>query len=44
MADHAKKAIDYISKADQIIRMNEYTWLVKGFYEVIVSGIESCRS
>ena len=27
-----------IFRADREVRMNEYTWLVKGFYEVIYSG------
>jgi len=37
-SDLAKKALEYISRADTEMRFNEYTWLVKGFYEVLCSG------
>jgi hypothetical protein len=31
----AKRCIDYIKLADEKIRMYEYTWFIKGFYEMI---------
>jgi hypothetical protein len=30
----AKRVVDYLRRADDHARINEYTWLIKGFYEI----------
>jgi hypothetical protein len=32
--DPAAKVVEYLRKAEQHMRMNEYTWLLKGFFEL----------
>ncbi len=35
-SDYAKKVVDYLKNADEKFRgLNEYTWLIKGFFEVV---------
>ncbi len=29
-----KKVVDFLRKSEDHIRLNEYTWLIKGFYEM----------
>ena len=34
-SEHAKRVVEYLRSADEKFRgLNEYTWLIKGFYEV----------
>ena len=30
----ASNIVDYLTRADNHARVNEYTWLIKGFYEL----------
>jgi hypothetical protein len=32
--ERKKEVLDYIQKADAINQRNEYTWLIKGFFEL----------
>ena len=29
-----KSVVDLLKKSEEIVRLNEYTWLIKGFYEI----------
>lgn len=35
-AQQAKKVVESLKQADEKLRLNEYTWLIKGFYELMV--------
>lgn len=32
---NSAKIVEYLKLADEKSRMNEYTWLVKGFFEIV---------
>lgn len=34
-SDSAKRVVEYLKLSDEKLRINEYTWLIKGFYEII---------
>lgn len=33
--DYVKRVVDFLKRADDVMKINEYTWLVKGFFEII---------
>lgn len=33
---HVKKVVENLKQADEKLRLNEYTWLIKGFFELMV--------
>ena len=33
--EHAQKVVEYLRRAEDHVKFNEYTWLIKGFYEII---------
>lgn len=33
--EFAVKVVQHLASADEKLRINEYTWLIKGFYEII---------
>lgn len=38
IAEQAKKALHFIHRADKESGLHEYTWLVKGFYDLVCTG------
>lgn len=32
--EYASKVVDHLNHADDYLRVNEYTWLIKAFYEL----------
>lgn len=39
-SESAKKVVEYLKLADEKLRINEYTWLIKGFYEIIQGDLK----
>jgi hypothetical protein len=39
--ERKKEVLDYIQKADAINQRNEYTWLIKGFFELAFGNLSS---
>ena len=35
---HVKKVVENLKSADDKLRLNEYTWLIKGFFELLVQA------
>lgn len=35
LSEYTKQIVHYLSQADSKIKVNDYTWLIKGFYEII---------
>ena len=33
-SEYSRKFVDYLKSADEKQRINEYTWLIKGFFEI----------
>ena len=38
----AKRVVDFLRRAESHARINEYTWLIKGFYEIRQSELYCC--
>lgn len=34
-SEYSKKFVEYLKSADEKQRLNEYTWLIKAFFEVV---------
>lgn len=41
--DPARKVVDYLKHAEMHMRMNEYSWLLKGFFELKQGLIFRCQ-
>lgn len=41
---NSTKVVEYLKLADEKSRMNEYTWLVKGFFEIVHGESRCCIS
>ena len=42
-SDYSRKFVEYLKSADEKKGINEYTWLIKGFFE-ICQGMLSCQT
>jgi hypothetical protein len=37
--EYSRKFVEYLKSADEKNRINEYTWLIKGFFEIVQGNI-----
>jgi hypothetical protein len=43
--EYARQVVDFLRRAEDHMRLNEYTWLIKGFYEIRQGKwLDSCAS
>jgi hypothetical protein len=38
VAEYSKKVVDYLKIVDEKQRINEYTWLIRGFFEIVLGS------
>jgi hypothetical protein len=41
VAEYSKKVVDYLKIVDEKQRINEYTWLIRGFFEIVLGEAPS---
>jgi hypothetical protein len=40
LEEDSRKVVEYLRKSEELMPLNEYTWLIKGFYELALGNTE----